>query len=73
MTDQPGILPRRFMHCVPTQVIFSLSPSGTVRVDDKGNTLFTALAEGKHRYLILNEATKARALEALILLASQPR
>jgi inosine-uridine nucleoside N-ribohydrolase len=52
---------------------FSLSPNGTVRVDDKGKTLFTASAAGKHRYLILNEPAKARTLEALILLASQPR
>jgi purine nucleosidase len=57
----------------PDAGYFSLSPNGTVRVDDKGNTLFTPSAEGKHRYLILDEASKARTLEALILLASQPR
>jgi len=57
----------------PEADYFSLSPKGTVRVDEKGNTLFTASADGKHRYLILNEAAKARTLEALILLASQPR
>jgi inosine-uridine nucleoside N-ribohydrolase len=57
----------------PEAGYFSLSPPGTVRVDDKGNTLFTASAEGKHRYLILDQAGKARTLEALILLASQPR
>jgi hypothetical protein len=57
----------------PDSGYFSLSPPGTVRVDEKGHTLFTASADGKHRYLILNEAQKARTLEALILLASQPR
>jgi inosine-uridine nucleoside N-ribohydrolase len=57
----------------PDAGYFSLSPPGTVRVDDKGNTVFTASAEGKHRYLILDQAGKARTLEALILLASQPR
>jgi inosine-uridine nucleoside N-ribohydrolase len=57
----------------PDAGYFSLSPEGTVRVDDKGNTLFTASAAGKHRYLILDEVAKARTLEALILLASQPR
>lgn len=57
----------------PDAGYFSLSPAGTVRVDDKGNTLFTASAEGKHRYLILDQAGRARTLEALILLASQPR
>jgi hypothetical protein len=57
----------------PDAKYFSLSPEGTVRVDEKGNTLFTASAGGKHRYLILDEAAKTRTLEALILLASQPR
>ncbi|HEV8041238.1 MAG TPA: nucleoside hydrolase [Bryobacteraceae bacterium] len=57
----------------PDAGYFSLSPEGTVRVDDKGNTLFTASAGGKHRYLMLDVAAKARTLEALILLASQPR
>jgi inosine-uridine nucleoside N-ribohydrolase len=57
----------------PDAGYFSLSPNGTVRVDDKGNTLFTPSDEGKHRYLILDDASKARTLEALILLASQPR
>jgi inosine-uridine nucleoside N-ribohydrolase len=57
----------------PDANYFSLSPEGKVRVDEKGNTLFTASAGGKHRYLILDEAAKARTLEALILLASQPR
>jgi len=52
---------------------FSLSPNGTVRVDEKGITRFTPSPEGKHRYLILESAQKARTLEALILLASQPR
>jgi hypothetical protein len=57
----------------PESGYFSLSPSGTVRVDEKGHTIFTPSAEGKHRYLILDEAHKSRTLEALILLASQPR
>jgi len=57
----------------PDTNYFSLSPKGTVRVDEKGNTLFTASEGGKHRYLILDDGAKARTLEALILLASQPR
>lgn len=57
----------------PDAGYFSMSPAGTVRVDDKGNTLFTASADGKHRYLMLDDSAKARTLEALILLASQPR
>lgn len=57
----------------PDAGYFSLSPNGQVRVDEKGNTIFTPSADGKHRYLILDEGQKARTLEALILLASQPR
>jgi inosine-uridine nucleoside N-ribohydrolase len=57
----------------PEAEYFKLSPTGTVRVDEKGNTLFTPSPAGKHRYLILDEADKKRTLEALILLASQPR
>jgi len=57
----------------PDAGYFSLSENGTVRVDDKGLTHFTPEAGGKHRYLILGVAQKARTLEAMILLASQPR
>jgi hypothetical protein len=57
----------------PEASYFTLSPNGTVRVDEKGNTLFTPSTEGKHRYMVLDETRKARTLEALILLASQPR
>jgi hypothetical protein len=42
-------------------------------VDDKGQTHFTAAPDGRHRYLVLDPAQKPRTLEALILLASQPR
>ncbi len=57
----------------PDAKYFSLSPPGTVKVDDKGQTIFTADPNGKSRYLILEESQKARALETLVLLASQPR
>jgi inosine-uridine nucleoside N-ribohydrolase len=57
----------------PETGYFSLSGNGTVRVDEKGNTRFTPSAGGKHRFLILEAPQKARTLEALILLASQPR
>jgi inosine-uridine nucleoside N-ribohydrolase len=52
---------------------FGLSPAGRVTVDDDGRTQFTAEAGGKHRYLVLGESAKARTLEALVLLASEPR
>ena len=53
---------------------FDRSPPGRVSVNDKGVTMFTPDASGKHRYLILkDDAAKARAIEALVQLTSQPR
>lgn len=57
----------------PEHPYFSLSPAGHVTVNGDGQTVFNASADGKHRYLILGDDQKARTLEALILLASQPR
>ncbi len=56
----------------PGNGYFSLSPEGTITVDDAGRTHFEAGAGGKHRYLIVNELEKAKTLEALVELASQP-
>ena len=53
---------------------FERSAPGRVSVDEKGVTTFTPDAAGKHRYLILkDEAAKARVIEALVQLTSQPR
>jgi inosine-uridine nucleoside N-ribohydrolase len=57
----------------PGRGYFSLSLPGRVTVDEKGQTHFAADPSGKHRYLVLGEDQKARTLETLILLASQPR
>ena len=57
----------------PGQHYFSLPPPGRVTVDANGQTIFNPTADGKHRYLILGNDQKTRTLEALILLASQPR
>jgi inosine-uridine nucleoside N-ribohydrolase len=51
---------------------FSLSPPGRVTVNNEGQTAFHADTSGRHRYLILEDGQRARTLEALILLASQP-
>lgn len=50
---------------------FEASEPGTVTVDDDGRTRFTPGAAGRHRYLKVRDA--ARIVEALTLLASQPR
>ena len=52
---------------------FSLSQPGRVDVDDEGRTIFTPDAKGTRRYLILDPGQKARVLQAMILLASQPK
>jgi inosine-uridine nucleoside N-ribohydrolase len=57
----------------PNAGYFELSRPGRVTVDAEGRTHFTEVAAGKHRYLILNEAQKGRLLEALVLLATEPR
>jgi inosine-uridine nucleoside N-ribohydrolase len=57
----------------PNDGYFSLSEPGTIKVDATGVTTLVPAVDGKHRYLIMNDAQRARALEAMILLSSQPR
>jgi inosine-uridine nucleoside N-ribohydrolase len=57
----------------PEAHYFDLSTPGRVTVDGGGRTHFTESAGGPHRYLILRDSEKARVLEALVLLATQPR
>ncbi len=57
----------------PDDGYFNVSAPGRITVDDEGRTHFAESAEGKHRYLILTDAQKARTLETLILLATEPR
>jgi len=51
---------------------FGLSAPGRIRSDDAGRTQFAADAAGAHRYLVLSEAQRARTLETMVLLASEP-
>ena len=57
----------------PDRDYFSVSEPGRVEVQADGRTLHKPEAGGRHRYLKLNETQRARTLEALIELASQPR
>jgi hypothetical protein len=53
---------------------FDRSPPGKVTVTEKGATTFTPDPQGKHRYLFLkDDAARARVIEALVQLSSQPR
>jgi inosine-uridine nucleoside N-ribohydrolase len=56
----------------PDRQYFSPSEPGTVTVDDRGQTHFTASAEGRHRYLVLAPDQRARTLETMIMLATEP-
>ena len=57
-----------------SRVYFDRSPPGKVTVTEKGATTFTPDPNGKHRYLILKDAAaRARVIEALVQLSSQPR
>ncbi len=61
------------LHAVrPRHHYFDLSAPGQVTVEDNGRTAFRETAGGRDRFLILTDAQKARVLEALVLLSSQP-
>jgi inosine-uridine nucleoside N-ribohydrolase len=56
----------------PDSGYFSLSPAGTITADARGGTRFSPDPKGRHHCLRVSETQRARTLEALILLASQP-
>jgi inosine-uridine nucleoside N-ribohydrolase len=71
--DRPTWDPTAVLYAVrPERGYFSLSAPGRINVDESGHTPFTPDAAGRHRYLLVNEVQKARALEAMINLTSEP-
>ncbi len=56
----------------PDENYFSLSPPGTITVLPDGSSHFEPSANGSHRYLIIKDEQRARTLEAMIILASEP-
>jgi inosine-uridine nucleoside N-ribohydrolase len=56
----------------PDDGYFSLSKPGAIQVESTGVTTLIPATDGKHRYLVMNDVQRARALEAMILLSSQP-
>ena len=70
--DEPLWDPSAALYAVrPEAGYYSLSPAGKIQVDAKGATRFVA-GEGRQHYLIVNEEQKARVMEAISLLASEP-
>jgi hypothetical protein len=57
---------------LPDRGFFGISEPGNVTVEQDGFTRFTPAANGRDRFLILNEHQKVRVREALAQLASQP-
>jgi len=51
---------------------FGVSGPGRIRSDDQGRTQFQPDASGRHRYLVLSEGQRARTLETMVMLASEP-
>ncbi len=56
----------------PDRGYFGLSPAGMVTVEDDGFTSFKVDENGKHRYLTLTADQRARVLESLVQLSSEP-
>lgn len=56
----------------PGDGYFTVSEPGRVVVDGQGKTRFEPDPAGQHRYLLVDGAQRARALEAMMWLASQP-
>ncbi len=72
--DSPTWDPTAALYAVrPDHGYFSLSEAGWVRVDEAGRTRFETDAQGRHRYLIVNDLQRAKTLEAMVVLAAQPR
>jgi hypothetical protein len=57
---------------LPDEKYFTLSEPGTISVLDDGRTRFAPQAEGKHRYLIVDPAQKARVLTQYTSLVPAP-
>lgn len=56
----------------PDRDYFSLSTPGRITILDDGGSRFDESENGAHRYLIQNDVQRARSLEAMVMLVSQP-
>jgi purine nucleosidase len=56
----------------PDEGYFGLSVPGTIRVRDDGTTVLDPHRDGRHRFLTVDDVQRARALEAMVGLATQP-
>jgi inosine-uridine nucleoside N-ribohydrolase len=56
----------------PDDNYFSLSEPGTIAIQPDGSSRFTPDKDGRQRYFLMNDLQRARALEAMTMLASEP-
>jgi inosine-uridine nucleoside N-ribohydrolase len=56
----------------PSDNYFSLSEPGTIAIEPDGSSRFTPSKNGRRRYFLMNDLQRAKALEAMTMLASQP-
>jgi len=56
----------------PDDGYFSLSPAGTITILPDGLSRFEAQVDGTRRYLVMNNEQRAKALEVMSLLVTQP-
>ena len=56
----------------PDDGYFNVSLPGKIGVEPNGSSRFVARTGGAHRYLTMDDKQRARALEAMTLLASEP-
>ena len=71
--DAPASALAAVVHAVhPDQEYFKLSDPGTIGVQDDGSTRFTAAADGRHRYLIVDPAQKDRIVSLYTAMVSAP-
>jgi hypothetical protein len=68
--DVPSWALAAALHSTRSEGFFKLSEPGTISTADDGKTTFTPSADGKHRNLVVDPATKDKVLAAYLELAS---
>jgi hypothetical protein len=70
--DAPASALAAILYAAHPDGLFTLSPPGTIAVQDDGRTQFTPDSNGRHRYLIVDPAQKAQILGLYTALVAAP-
>jgi len=68
--DAPAPAMAAMLYAVHPDGYFKLSDPGTISVLEDGRTKFTPTAEGRHRYLVVDPAGKAKVIQTYVEMAS---